>query len=124
MEISNAAARAKLDALTALLNGGSLSIYDSSSNLLATLGLGSPAFAAAVDASPNATATANAITPDTNVSAGIAWFFIARSSTSADVITGSAGGSGDGKELTLDNKTFTTGGTVTITSWVITEKES
>lgn len=80
---SNAAVKAGLDAMTALLNvggAGSLRKYSgtapadadaalSGNTLLAQLTFNSTAFGASTDANPNALATANAITQDSSADA-------------------------------------------------------
>lgn len=132
--ISQAAAKAALDALTALVNGGAaagtINIYTgaqpatvdtaASGTLLATLTCSDPAFGAATTASPSV-ATASAITSDTNADAsGTAGWFRAFDSNAVAIIDGSitttAVGTGD---MLLDDTNIVAGGTVAITSWTI-----
>jgi len=137
MGISNAAAIAALDAKVDKLDVGvgtaAIKIYSgtrpdkvdtalSGNTLLATLNLTNPAFGAAVDAAPNATATANAISDDTSADAtGTASFFRAVDRGGTGVIDGNVGTTGE--DLNLDSVSITIGQTVSITSWVVTEKE-
>jgi hypothetical protein len=108
-KISPAAARAVVDALSALLDSGGYievrsgtkpanpSVAPSDGMLLGTLALSADAFGAAVDDAPNnrAQATVNTVSPDNDAdnSAAPTWF---RAYTSADagVIDGTAGTAG------------------------------
>jgi hypothetical protein len=95
--------------LGALLNGGTLEIYDgdqpasiataiTTQVLLARLTFGDPAFKTPVDGS----ITAVPITDDPNAAAtGRARFFIARTAAGAIVFDGSAGADGDGCDCTV-----------------------
>lgn len=133
-KISNAAARAMLDALTALLNGGSIKIYTGTrpadpdtalagNTLLGTLPLSATAFGAATDADPGALATANAITSDTTADAtGTATWFRAVGSGGTAVIDGNVGIATS--DLILDNVNIVAGGTIAVTSWTITQPEA
>lgn len=136
--ISNDAAKAAADAITALLNAGAgagkLRIYDgtqpagpdtaiSDQTLLAELTLTDPAFGAAADASPGATATAASISDDTSANAtGTASWFRAVDSDDNAVIDGSVGTSD--ADLILDSVSITAGQTVKVNSWTITMPES
>ena len=85
-----------------------------SGTLLATLNLSATAFGAA-DAG---TATANAISDDTDAAAsGTATWFRAYSGAGTAVIDGSAGESGT--DLILDDAAIVAGGTVSISSWTV-----
>jgi hypothetical protein len=98
-QLSTAAANAAADAVTALLNGGFLRLYDgtipatadtalSGNTLLAQLALANPAFAAAVAGA----ASANAITADSDADAtGTATFFRAVTSGGATILQGTVG---------------------------------
>ncbi len=80
---STAAQNASVNAIAALLNGGTMRIYDGvqpasaddgigGATLLAEIGFGNPAFGAAVDG----VATANAMTPDADANAtGVATWY-------------------------------------------------
>jgi hypothetical protein len=132
--ITQAAAKASLDALTALLNGGgyieirtgaqpATANTAASGTLLGTLPLTNPtAFGAATTASPSV-ATANAITSDTSAdNSGTAGWFRAYTSGAAAVIDGNitttAVGTGD---MLLDDTNIVAGGTIAITSWTISK---
>lgn len=158
--IAVAGAQAMLDALLALLDdtgAATIKIYDdnasgaavpplttaiSTETLLGTLTMTAPgagpggtgAFLAAVDANPNATATANPITGDTAADAtGSGVFFRAASGLGVDVIQGAVGltGSVDGEWLLItstdDGSGFpeiTAGQPITVSSLVVTQPES
>jgi len=135
--ISNAAAKAACDAITALLgSGGKLRIYDGtqatdpdtavgSQVLLAELTLGSPAFPASVDIAPGARATANTITADASAdNSGTATWFRAVTSGGTAVIDGNAGLSGATPDLVLNTTTIVAGGNVSVTSWQFTMPET
>lgn len=127
---SAAAANAAADAMTALLNGGVLRIYDGAQPanvatavgtqvVLAELTLGNPAFAAA----SGGVATANAITGDTSANAtGTAtWFRVFASGGTVPHMDGSAGASGSGAEMILNSTAISAGAAVNITSWTVSE---
>lgn len=103
VQLTNLAANTKADALTALLDGGYLRIYDGTQPatgdtaigaqvLLAELTFGTPAFGAAVAG----VATANAITGDASANAtGTAtWFRLFKTDGTTAVLDGSVGISG------------------------------
>lgn len=124
------AAQAACDAMTALLNSGSLKIYTVGSGvpataataitdqvLLATLTLGNPAFGAA-DA--NGMATANAITGDSSADdTGTAAFFRLLTSGGASRFQGLCGTSGS--DLNLNSVAIQIGAAVGVTSLTLTE---
>ena len=137
MGINNAVAIAALNAkVDAIDTGGGtavLRIYSgtrpdkvdtalSGNTLLAELNLSNPAFGAAADDNPNAIATASAITDDSSANAtGTASFFRVLDRAGTAVIDGNVGTSGE--DLNLDSVSITSGQTVSISSWTITEKE-
>jgi len=139
-KISNAAAIAAANSITALIDGGAgpgkLQIYDgaqpadpgvavSTQVLLAELTLSDPSFGAAVDGNPGGLATANAVLDDTSANAtGIASWFRVIDSNLLAVIDGSAGVAADTPDLTLDNKNIQVGATVKVTTWTITMPEA
>lgn len=93
--VANAAKKAALDAITALLNSGSFRVLTSADAELAVPTFASTAFGAATTASPSV-ATAAALTADTSITAGTFTKFEMRTSGAANIITGSVGvGSGD-----------------------------
>ncbi len=127
-KIGTAARNAASDAIAALLNSGTIKHYTgspptnvsdaSSGTLLATNTFGATAFGS----SSTGTATANAITSDTNAAAsGTAGYFRARASGGGDtaaIFQGTTGTSGC--DLNFDNNVFVAGGTVAITSFTLT----
>ena len=117
---------AKLDAISTYAGSGALiRIYDGSqpatggtvTNLLAELSL-SAAFAAAAS---GGVLTVNTITDDSSADAtGTAtWFRIVKSDGTTHVMDGTVGTSG--ADLNLDSVSIVAGGTVSITSFTITD---
>lgn len=94
--------------------------------LLATITLQDPAFGAASDQNPNARATLNGAPSDASAdAAGTAGYFrVYIGGGTTGVIQGTAGLAGDTPDMTLNDKTFEVGGTVTITSYTITMPEA
>lgn len=138
LKLSNAAARAMCDALVDLLDAGAgpalLRIYDGAApagpdvavgaqTLLAELTFSDPAFGAAADANPGATATASAIAEDAsaNASGTASWFRVVDSNGVA-IIDGTVGTSG--ADLNLVTTTLVATQPVEITSFTITVPES
>lgn len=125
MEISTAAQNAAGQAVTDLLNGGTLKIYTGTSpgvnnaatgTLLGTLTLSATAFGAWSAGS----ATANTITGDSAADAtGTAGYFRALSSGGAAIIDGTISASGGGGELILNSTAITEGASIDVTSWTI-----
>jgi hypothetical protein len=112
-----------MNAVTALLNSGSLKIYTGSQpainaspagTLLATLTFGSTAFGN----SSSGTATANAITSGTAVATGTAGCFVLEESGGTIVANGSVGTSG--ADLNLNSTSITSGATVSCSSFTVT----
>jgi len=132
--ISNEAAIACIDALTALLNGGGIvEIWsgtkpaDVSAALtgtkLGTLTLSATAFAAASDNTGSAQALANAITSETNAVAGTASHFRAfKSDTTTGVLDGTVGTSD--ADMVLNKVIFDAGDDITASSWAVNLSES
>lgn len=125
--ISTGARNAAVDAITALLNGGTVEIRTGSQpagpgsaatgTLLGSLALSATAFGAASSGS----ATANTITSDTSAdNSGTAGWFRAKASGGSGVIDGSITATGGGGDLTLDNVSVVAGGTIAVTSWSVT----
>lgn len=133
VRVSTAAAKAAVDALTALVDGGSgpgtIQVRTGSQpatvataatgTLLATLTCSDPAFGAATNASP-AVATANAISSDSSADASgtAGWFRIYDSSGTA-VLDGSCSATGGGGDMTFDNAVFVAGGVVAVSSLTV-----
>lgn len=126
---SAAAANAAVDAMTALVNGGTLKIYSAGSGvpasvataitdqtLLATLTLANPAFGSG----SNGVATANTITGDSSADAtGTASFFRILNSGGTAVFQGLCGTSGC--DLNLNTTSLVSGAQVDVTSLTLTE---
>lgn len=124
LTLATIAKNAGLDAECALCNSGKLKVYSgtppanagaalSGNTLLATLTFGSTAFAAA----SGGTATANAITSDTNAgNAGTATF--ARCTKSDDTVVNQmgVGTSGSGEPCIINNAVIAVGDTVQCSS--------
>jgi len=139
-KIDTLAAAAMLDALVDLMDAGSqpgeIHIFTGSTNadasvtpagtLLAKLVCSATAFGAATDASPSV-ATAASITSDTDADdGGVAGCFWAGGVSTpgtmeSGFIQGSAGEAADSTDLTFDDKTIVSGGTVAITAWTISQ---
>lgn len=136
---SDAAAKAAVDAMVALLNSGTLEIYDgsqpadantaiTSQNLLGTFTFGSTAFAAssASGTAPNraAVATANSITDVSASATGTAaWFRAKRSSGngSGAIMDGTVGVSGT--DLIMTDVSLTSGETMHVASLTVSNPE-
>ena len=134
---SDTAVIADVNALTALLNSGTLLVYTGSQptdantaigaqTLLVTLTFGGTAFATAVASgsagSKVVTATANAIGSATAVATGTAtWFRCLKSDASTIGLDGSVGTSG--ADLNFSTVAFTSGALVSVSSFTITQTE-
>ena len=127
-KIVTAAANAALDGLTALLNSGSVKIYDgtvptnagdalTTQVLLGTLPLSATAFGAAA----SGTATANAITSDTAADAtSTATFYRGLKSDGTTVVCqGSVGTAG--ADLNLNTTAIQINARIDVTSWTISQ---
>jgi hypothetical protein len=126
----NAGIRAALDSLVDRVDAGAaagkIRIYSgtvpadadaalSGNTLLAELPMSDPAFGAAADSSPGATATANAITNDASADAtATATFFRILDSDNNVVAQGAVGTSGS--EINFNTVAFVTGAIISITS--------
>lgn len=121
----------KLDQISAFAgNGALLRIYDgtrpatgaaiTTQTLLAELTCGTP-FAGAAS---GGTLTANAISDDTsaNASGTATWFRVVKSDGTTFVMDGDVGTSGS--DLNLDSTSIVAGGTVSVTSFAITDNNS
>lgn len=128
------ATKAALDATTALVNGGgtgnlfirsgsppATTLTADSGTLGATLPMSATAFGASTSLTTNglATATANAITSDTNAAASItAGHFRIKSGGTTVIFQGTCGTSA--ADLIMNTTTITAGDTVAVTSFKIT----
>lgn len=114
---AQAAKQAATDAVTALLDGGSLEIL-ATATVLAVLPLSATAFGAA-DATGEATAAT--ITADESANAtGTANAWQAKDSSGNVVMSGAARAAADtdnGEQLVLDSSSITTGQRVSVSSW-------
>jgi hypothetical protein len=130
-KLSDTAANAAVNAVTALANSGLLRIYDGTQAadantavgaqvLLAELTLNATAFAAAVAG----VATANAITSDAsaNASGTATWFRVVKSDGTTVLFDGSVGTSG--ANLNLNSVAISAGAVVAVTSFTYTQSES
>lgn len=111
LTIANECRKAALDAITALLNGGSFQLTNTAGGggtELALLPLNATAFGAATTASPSV-AVSNSITADTSVTAGTILGFNLRTSGAANRISGNVGTSGS--DLNVTNNVIPSGAT-------------
>lgn len=115
LTFSALAVNAKADAQAALLDGGTLELFDGRT-CVARLHFASPAFAAAVDG----LATAHPLKPDASLRAsGTATRFQAKTRGGAVVCAGSVGTSG--ADLVLNRTTFDLGDTAIVTTFTLQE---
>lgn len=92
--------------------------------LLATLVMSNPAFGSAVDISPGARATANAIADDTTADAtGTATFFRVLQGGGTVLWQGSVTATGGGGDMTINAVAIQANALVKITSMVVTHPE-
>ena len=130
-KLSDTAANAAVNAVTALANSGLLRIYDGTQAadantavgvqvLLAELTLNATAFGAAVAG----VATANAITADAsaNASGTATWFRVVKSDGTTVLFDGSVGTSG--ANLNLNSVAISIGAQVAVTSFTYTQSET
>jgi len=132
--ITNAAAIAACNAITALIGSGAkLRIYSgtqpvnadtglSGNTLLAELALSATPFGAAVDNTDKATATANAVTADSSAdAAGTATWFRVVTSGGTTIWDGSVGTTG--ADMNLNSVSITLDANVSISGWTFTMPE-
>ena len=130
-KLTNLGANTQIDALSALIDGGFMDIYDGiqpsdadtpigSQVLLASLGLSNPAFVPGV----GGVALANAITPDASADAtGTAtWYRIYRSDHITPVMDGSVGTVD--ANLILTSVSVQAGASVSVESWSLTARKT
>jgi hypothetical protein len=111
------ARNAAVDAVTALTNGGSVQFQTSADAEVATLPLSATAFGAAT----GGTATANAITSDTNAAGGTISKAVFRTSADAAVFTVTVTATGGGGTIELSSTTIGAGDTVALSSYTHTQ---
>ena len=135
--ISNAAARAMLDTLTALFDAGAgpgkIRVYDGTKPagpdtaittqvLLAELILDDPAFAASADLNPGAIATAEPVNVDPAANnTGTATWFRALDSNNVAIDDGTVGTSD--ADMIVNTTSVVTGVIFTVLGWTITQPE-
>lgn len=127
IKIGTSSRNAACDAVTALLNGGSVEVRTgtrpanpaaaATGTLIVTLTLPNPAFPAA----SVGVATANAITGVAAAASGTASWFRAKSSGSVAIIDGDVATSAS--DMVIQNTSVNSGQIVTITSWTHTQPE-
>lgn len=111
--IRNGLADYAVDAIDAGAGAGSLVIMTSGDAEVATLTFSDPAFGAA----SGGTATASAISDDTNATGGVAALFKVQDSNTNEVFRGTVTASGGGGDIELSSTTIGVGDTVSITSF-------
>lgn len=111
MQLSELAANAGLDAQTALLNGGSLCLYDANGAIIAELTLAYPAFHPAKGG--QAVAKAQGRSNPASVT-GAPARFVARGPDGDAVHSGNIG-----EDLQLDRATIEKGASIYVTDWSI-----
>jgi len=127
---------AVVDSVDAGASNGVLRIYSgtppanadaalSGNTQLAELAMSEPAFGNAVDVTPGARATANAISDDTSAdNAGTATFFRILDSDLTVRLQGSVTGTGGGGELEINSTAISAGATVSVSSLTVTMPEA
>lgn len=127
MQLSIAGRNASVDAVNAILDGGTLEIRTGAAaaidsaptgTVLATLSINATAFGAASSGS----STYNAITDVTASEAGTAAHYVAKNSGGSAVRNGTAGTSGT--DMILNSATFGIGDDVSITGWTYGQASS
>ena len=127
MQLAISGRNASVDAVNALLNGGTVEIRTGAAaavdsaptgTVLATLSINATAFGAASSGS----ATANAIAAVTASDTGTAGHYVAKDSGGNVERNGTAGTSGT--DMILNNTSFTVGDDVEITSWTYAQGTS
>lgn len=137
LQISNVAAKAAMDAVTALCNAGGvgkLRIYSgtkptdvdtalSGNTLLIDFALAATAFGASTDANPNALATAAAITGVNASATGTATFYRLLNNAGTAIEQGTVTATGGGGDCTLTTVSVVSGAPCTVTSLTNTMPE-
>lgn len=135
--ISNAAAKASLDAVVAQLDAGTAAVWNiysgtppadvdaalSGNTLLAQLTMNATSYGAAADLAPGARVTANAITADSSADAtGTATFYRQLTQNAGTVVTQGTVGTAT-SDLILNTTAITAGSQVSVTASTITQPE-
>lgn len=110
--VRNAIADAVVDAVDAGASAGTLEFHTSGDVEVCTLTFSDPAFGAAA----SGTATANAITSDTNCTGGTIAKFVVKDSNGNTIFSGSVTGTGSGGDIELSSVVVSAGQTVSLTS--------
>lgn len=118
--LTEAARNAACDAVVDLLDGGTIEFQTSADAEVATLTLGTPAFGDAA----TGTATANAITADSNATGGTIAKAVFKDSGSSSVFTVSVTATGGGGDIELSSLSIGAGDTVSLTSYTHTQPAS
>lgn len=129
IKTSTASRNAKVDAHTALLNGGTRELRTGSppanpaagatGTLIATLAYGSPAYSAASGGTAASAAIANA----TAVATGTVGHYRDKASGGTAVCDGVVTGTGGGGDMTLDNPAVVSGQTITTALGALTHTQ-
>lgn len=112
LTIADAGWNAMLDALSDLLDGGTMELQTSGDVEVATLALNATFSGAAASGS----ITVNAFSSDTSATGGTAAKCVFKSSGAATIITGTVTASGGGGDVELDNTSISAGATVSVNS--------
>lgn len=127
MNIAYATANTSVNAITALANSGYLRIFGGSKPANADTATGETILvqftlpATAFGSGSNGVATANAISSVSASADGTAaWFRVVASNGTTTLWDGTVTATGGGGDLTISSTTIATGGTVSITSWLVT----
>lgn len=137
LNVSNVAAKAALDAVTALLNSGGagkLRIYSgtmptdtdtalSGNTLLVDFALNATAFAGSTDAAPGATAAGNSVTGVNASATATATFFRLLNNAGTAVAQGTVTATGGGGDCTVTTTSIVSGAPCTVTSLTLTHPE-
>lgn len=118
--LSTNARNAAVDGITALLDLGTIEFQTVTSQEVATLTYGNPAFAAAT----GGTATANSITPDTSATGGTISKAIVKTAGGVQVMQLTCTVTGGGGDVTMNSLVIGAGDTVEITSQTFTQPAS
>lgn len=111
------ARNAACDGVVDLLDGGTIEMQTSADAVVATLTLGTPAFGSA----STGTATANAITSDTDAVGGVIVKAVFKASGGAAVFTATVTATGGGGSIELSSVTIGAGDTVSLSSYTHTQ---
>ena len=117
--LQTVARNAACDAVVDLLDGGTVEFQTSTSAEVATLSLGTPAFGNAVDG----TATANAITSDTDATGGTVTKAVFKDSGASPIFEVTVTATGGGGDIEMSSTSVGAGDTVSMSSFTHTQPE-